>query len=377
MQGVPDAQNNLGSMYTNGTGVTKSDTQAATWFRKAADQGHAKAQTSLGIAYELGDGVPQSHSQAAYWYEKASHKNADAARNLGLLYIEGKGVAKSPTKAHQLFKKTALNGHAGSQHSLAYTYENGEGVAKSASEAFTWYKKAAEQGHMLSQKAVAKAYVDGEGVPKSYADALIWYEKAANQGDAHAQYMGGVIYSVTSLPSYNPQKSRAWYEKAAAQGHEKSRAELAKLKSSQPAPQPRLTPPAANATVDLSFLGGTWGEALVFKDGRVMPATGMFAVTCDTSKAKMQMRTEGQRLFVNMEAPGNAGFFGGRVEGYAQNIAPSYNGSVSFTLPEYGSEQFILGLAKDGVLAVLEEKYNATYKTKMPQVVGYLQKCVK
>ena len=48
-QGDADAQYNLGVCYANGYGLQKDLTQAMFWFRKAADQGHAKAREALKI----------------------------------------------------------------------------------------------------------------------------------------------------------------------------------------------------------------------------------------------------------------------------------------------------------------------------------------
>ena len=47
-------------------------TQAAKWYRKAADQGNADAQPNLGLMYEKGQGVPQDYAQAVSWYRKAA-----------------------------------------------------------------------------------------------------------------------------------------------------------------------------------------------------------------------------------------------------------------------------------------------------------------
>jgi TPR repeat protein len=46
------AQFSLGKMYMDGLGVTQDQPQAVTWFRQAADQGHAGAQRMLGVMYE-------------------------------------------------------------------------------------------------------------------------------------------------------------------------------------------------------------------------------------------------------------------------------------------------------------------------------------
>jgi TonB family protein len=41
------------------------------WYRKAADQGNAQADRNIGVLFENGLGVPQDHSQAEEWNRKA------------------------------------------------------------------------------------------------------------------------------------------------------------------------------------------------------------------------------------------------------------------------------------------------------------------
>ena len=54
------------------------------WFRKAADQGHAKAQCNLGFMYLSGHGLPQSDALAVEWYRKAADQgHAPAQCSLG------------------------------------------------------------------------------------------------------------------------------------------------------------------------------------------------------------------------------------------------------------------------------------------------------
>ena len=47
-QGHAQAQYNLGVMYAKGEGVRQSRTEAASWWQKAAEQGHPTAQLELG-----------------------------------------------------------------------------------------------------------------------------------------------------------------------------------------------------------------------------------------------------------------------------------------------------------------------------------------
>jgi len=43
-QGLAEAQNNLGSMYSKGQGVPQDYQEAVKWFRLSAEQGYAQAQ---------------------------------------------------------------------------------------------------------------------------------------------------------------------------------------------------------------------------------------------------------------------------------------------------------------------------------------------
>ena len=71
-QGVADAQNNLGILYSGGRGVPQDDAEAARWYHLAAEQGNAQAQFLLGIIYGKGEGVTQNYVQAHMWFNLAA-----------------------------------------------------------------------------------------------------------------------------------------------------------------------------------------------------------------------------------------------------------------------------------------------------------------
>lgn len=74
----------------SGLTVRKNDTEAAFWFRKAADQGYANAQDALGWLYHSGEGVPQDDAEAVIWWRRAAEQGyADAQYNLGQAYFNG------------------------------------------------------------------------------------------------------------------------------------------------------------------------------------------------------------------------------------------------------------------------------------------------
>ena len=82
--------------------------QAANWFRKAADQGHASAQSNLGNMYSNGRGVPQNYAEARKWRGLAADQgNATAQYNLGHMYDIGQGTPQDFVQAHMWFNLAA------------------------------------------------------------------------------------------------------------------------------------------------------------------------------------------------------------------------------------------------------------------------------
>jgi len=54
------------------TGVAKDAEQAVSWYRRAAEAGHAAAQFNLGLCYAKGEGVAKDAEQAVSWYRRAA-----------------------------------------------------------------------------------------------------------------------------------------------------------------------------------------------------------------------------------------------------------------------------------------------------------------
>jgi len=115
--GVPEKQFILGNLYYKGEGVPQDYTEAATWFRLAADQGLAESQHMLGVMYDRGDGMPQDFSKAIKWYREAA----------------GQGFAPA-------------------QYDLGSQYATGEGIPQNFSEAYVWFSLAASAGLEMARK---------------------------------------------------------------------------------------------------------------------------------------------------------------------------------------------------------------------------------
>ena len=59
--------------------------------RKGRRRGDADAMRNLGVLYEDGHGVPQDYAKAFEWYERAATTDdANAMNSLGVLYENGR-----------------------------------------------------------------------------------------------------------------------------------------------------------------------------------------------------------------------------------------------------------------------------------------------
>ncbi len=107
-QGDAEAQCNLGETYYFGKGVLQDYKEAAEWFRKAAEQGHAHAQYWLGFMYSVyySEGVSYDYKEAAEWFRKAAEQgDAEAQLEVGYMYYFGHGVSQDYKEAAEWFRK--------------------------------------------------------------------------------------------------------------------------------------------------------------------------------------------------------------------------------------------------------------------------------
>ena len=124
--GDVEAQFKLGKRYEKGNGVDQSDTEALSWYLKAAQQGHESAYLAAGYFYRNGRGTKANPKQAKIYYKKAAELgNLTAANNLALLYLNGaleKASATEVKLAKPWLIMAASGGKPRSQLELAKLY---------------------------------------------------------------------------------------------------------------------------------------------------------------------------------------------------------------------------------------------------------------
>ena len=159
LRGEPAAQHAVGAMYRLGKGgVTASAWQAATWYQRAAEQGHAAAQYAMGRCVESGVGRRRSLTAAVLWYQRAAEQGHAAAQcKLGDIFGDGDWPEVSHTAALRWWRMAGAQGHGRAQYKLGWVYEHGQGVRADFRQAVRWYNLAAQQGSPRAKTALTRA----------------------------------------------------------------------------------------------------------------------------------------------------------------------------------------------------------------------------
>ncbi len=151
---------------------------------KKARDGITQAQTLFGLELES----EKNFAEAVSWYRKAvAQAETNAARNLAVCYLEGKGVTKDAGEAMKWFRKAADLGNQDAPAEIGDLYQDGIGVAKNEATAVDWYRKGAARDDGDAMNDLAACYWSGRGVEKSAHDAIVWWKKSAAKGNANAK----------------------------------------------------------------------------------------------------------------------------------------------------------------------------------------------
>ncbi len=136
------------------------ETSAASRLLKA-QAGDSQEQFLLGVMYEGGNGVAQDFTQAAHWYRQAAeHGHTRAELSLGSLYDRGQGVEQSYEKAAKWYSKAAIAGDGEAMFFLGSMYYNGDGLKSDLAASLVWFQGAAEKQYPLAEQALAKVKVE-------------------------------------------------------------------------------------------------------------------------------------------------------------------------------------------------------------------------
>lgn len=137
------AQYELALAFDAGRGVRRDAVQAAKWYLRAAEQGHAASQNRLGLMYLAGEGVPRDEAVAAGWFDQAAAQgSAEAFVHLGELFELGRGVPQDGVRAAGLYREGARHGSLRGMLKFGMACWQGNGVEADRAEAWRWLEMA-------------------------------------------------------------------------------------------------------------------------------------------------------------------------------------------------------------------------------------------
>ena len=222
-------------------------TALAEWM-PLAEQGNANAQRNLGLMYDNGDGVQENDKTAVKWYTLAAEQGLDQAQsNLGLMYENGIGVQENHETAVKWYTLAAEQGLDQAQSNLGFMYYNGKGVTQDYETSAKWYALAAEQGNSKAKEnlsilllVIGKEIFSSEPDGHDCSGAIDYFEKAqevgnegapeyiefcktyqrASEGEGMAQYEIAMHFDLGYLVSKNPKTALSWGMKARSNGVE-------------------------------------------------------------------------------------------------------------------------------------------------------------
>jgi TPR repeat protein len=225
--GYAPAEHEMGVLYLEGGAIPADPVKGLHFLNRAAAKGHAPSQSRLGYVYEQGG----DFAAAAGWYRKAADRDDEMGLcNLGVLLLQGKGVAKDEAQGIALLTNAASQGSAFAKYRLGACYNQGEGVPQDYAQCVHWYRQAAAEGHGPSINNLADKYEHGLGVPQDLAKAFELYSVAAEKNIVAAWYSLGRMYEDGRGVPQDKGKARAWLEKSAQYDFSDSVARVAALR---------------------------------------------------------------------------------------------------------------------------------------------------
>lgn len=159
-QNHPECCYELGQMLIAGLGGEEDQERAAKLFKVAADAGDRRAMFELGSMYSTGRGVKKNYvkatrylrlsateearallSDAANWWRPAAEQGiAEGEYQYGVCLVNGYGVPIDFEAGRELIYKAALKDHVRAIDAMSQIYEFGIGVEADKNKALYWKK---------------------------------------------------------------------------------------------------------------------------------------------------------------------------------------------------------------------------------------------
>jgi len=226
-QGDPAAQVDLGYFYLKGIGMKADVAQAAKWFQRAAASGSLAGKLNLAILYLRGTGVPQdSHLAITLLNELTKHEDPRGEAYLGLLYMLGVGVERDPRVAERLFDKAAKHQSPEGEYAMGTLFSVVEGHQHDFPRAATYLRQSSQAGYVPSKHSLGLLLVNHPELPQNQGEARSLLETAACGGTWRSSAILGILYRDGKGVPRDIAAAYQWFMIAEKQGGQKTEAYL-------------------------------------------------------------------------------------------------------------------------------------------------------
>lgn len=215
LDGLPQAQIKLATIWQEGRAGLHSALLAAYWFGCAAEQGVPEGLFKLSLCYRDGEGVPRDKQRFLFYLNRAAQAGSiDATRMIRRQHSE------DVFRAHfHKFPPDSQKLPAEHEWMLLAEWGDPNGLVMWASwlqehedndEASVWWQKAARAGSAEAQYKMACAYLQGSHVEKNSDEAAYWCRLAAEQGHKSAQLLFSILLKNGEGVCQNEELSELW-----------------------------------------------------------------------------------------------------------------------------------------------------------------------
>ncbi|RIY00925.1 sel1 repeat family protein [Aureimonas flava] len=189
--GVPEAQFRYAMLLIEGRAVPPDDATARDLMKAAADAGNPLAAYNYGQMLIRASPTGGFTEAAAYFRKAAESGLPDAQYALSQLYAYGRGTQKADdAEARRWLAEAAKGGSDTAQIELGIWLINGRGGPADPLEGFRWLKGAAERGNPIAVNRMAHLYKDGVGTPRDRGQAAMWTVLARRAANSDATLDG-------------------------------------------------------------------------------------------------------------------------------------------------------------------------------------------
>jgi len=159
------------------------DRKGLDYFLQAASVGDRDGKYLAGECYYFGKGVQADTAKAAQFLQEAAALGEPRAMDLLGAYYRH---LRQFDRARKYYEDAAAAGYALSLSNLGVLYMNGEGVHRSPEVAANLFRQGAEKGDLSGMFFYASCLLDGLGVPKDSKAATDWFRRSARAGNSRA-----------------------------------------------------------------------------------------------------------------------------------------------------------------------------------------------